>query len=192
VNEGGVETPCEPLGEGGRGHLGCPVIVCGVAIAGKAVLGERLHQPIELRSESTLTEVRAGIDQMSFSLPPLCPPVLEPDLNFEVGFGISIARGIPNSGLCEVGPHRNLLSGRHIWISVSGKKSFQLLQLLRGEMGSLSSLSFFLSILIQGVVLAVCNLTALAGGFTRVRLYFDCGGGKVRGGAGREGGVHCG
>jgi len=177
VNEGGVETPCEPLGEGGRGHLGCPVIVCGVAIAGKAVLGERLHQPIELRSESTLTEVRAGIDQMSFSLPPLCPPVLEPD---------------PNSGLCEVGPHRNLLSGRHIWISVSGKKCFQLLQLLRCEMGSLSSLSFFLSILIKGVVLAVSSLTALAGGFTRVRLYFDCGGGKVRGGAGREGGVHCG
>lgn len=160
MNEGGVETPGEPLGEGGGGHLGGPVIVGGIAIACKAVLGERLHQPIELRSESALTEVRTGIDQMSLPLSPLCTPVFEPD---------------PNSGLSEVGPHRNLLSGRHVWISISGKKCLQLLQLLRGEVGSLSSLSFLLSILVKGVVLAVCNFAALTGCFARVRFYFDCG-----------------
>ena len=80
MNEGGVEAPGEPLGEGGGGHLGRPVVVGGVAVASKTVLRERLHQSVELRSEPSLAKVRAGINQMSFPLPPFCPSVLEPNL----------------------------------------------------------------------------------------------------------------
>ena len=80
MNEGGVEAPGEPLGEGGGGHLGPPVIVGGVAVARKTVLRERLHEAAELRSESSFAEIRACIDKMSLPLPPLCSSIFEPDL----------------------------------------------------------------------------------------------------------------
>ena len=79
MHEGSVETPGETLGEGGRGHLGGPVVVARVAVGGEAVLGEGLHQTVELRPEP-LPEVSV-LQQVPLSLPPLRPPVLEPNLN---------------------------------------------------------------------------------------------------------------
>ena len=46
----------------------------------------------------------------------------------------------PNSGLGEIGPHCNLLTYTHIWVSISGKKCLQFLQLLAGKMRSLATL----------------------------------------------------
>lgn len=47
----------------------------------------------------------------------------------------------PDSCLREIGPHGNLLSGRHVRIPISTECMLQLLQLLRCEMRSLSALS---------------------------------------------------
>ena len=52
-----VEAPGKSFGEGGAGHLGRPVVVGGVAVAGQGVLGEWLHQPVELGPETALAEV---------------------------------------------------------------------------------------------------------------------------------------
>ena len=57
MHKRGVEAPGKALGEGGAGHLGHPVVVGGVAVASQGVLGERLHQPVELGPETALAEV---------------------------------------------------------------------------------------------------------------------------------------
>ena len=81
VHKRGVEAPGKALGEGGAGHLGRPVVVGGVAVAGQGVLGEWLHQPVELcRPETSLAEVRACIEQVALPLSPFCSAVLEPNL----------------------------------------------------------------------------------------------------------------
>ena len=61
VHKRGVEPPGKALGEGGTGDLGRPVVIGGVAVARQGVFRERLHQPVELRPETTLAEVRACI-----------------------------------------------------------------------------------------------------------------------------------
>ena len=80
VHKRGVEAPGKALGEGGAGHLGCPVVIGGVAVASQGVLGEGLHQSVELRPKTSLAEVGACIEQMALSLSPFCSPVLEPNL----------------------------------------------------------------------------------------------------------------
>lgn len=47
----------------------------------------------------------------------------------------------PNSSFSEVRPHGNFLARRHVRITVPGESRFKLLQLLAGEMCSLSALS---------------------------------------------------
>ena len=69
----------------------------------------------------------------------------------------------PDSGLGEVGPHGDLLPGWHVWVSVASKQRLQLLELLGGEVSSLSSLSLLLAILVQTVIVTVTNLAALTG-----------------------------
>ena len=74
-----VEPPGEALREGGRGNLGRPVVVAGVAVAREAVLREGLHEAaVKLRPEP-FPEVCVG-QQVSLPLPPFRPPVLEPNL----------------------------------------------------------------------------------------------------------------
>ncbi len=80
VHERRIEPPGEALGQGGGRDFGGPIVVGGVAVARQALLMEGLHQPVELGSEAAFAEVRAGIDEVAFTLPPLCPSVLEPDL----------------------------------------------------------------------------------------------------------------
>ena len=88
-----VEPPrgAEALGEtGGRGgdaggRLGRPVVVGGVARVERVVGGEglRRHEAGELAAEAAgghLAEVARRLDQVPLPLPPLGPPVLEPDL----------------------------------------------------------------------------------------------------------------
>ena len=80
MHKRGVEPPGKALGEGGAGHLGRPVVIGGVAVASQGVLGERLHQPVELGPKTSLAEVRACIQQVALSLSPFCSTVLEPNL----------------------------------------------------------------------------------------------------------------
>ena len=81
VHKRRVEAPGKSFGEGGAWHLGCPVVVGGVTVACQRVLGEGLHQAIELsRPKTSLAKVRAGIEQVSLPLSPFCSPVLEPNL----------------------------------------------------------------------------------------------------------------
>ena len=47
----------------------------------RRVVGERLHEPVELGAEAALAEVGGGVDEVALTLPPLCPPILEPNLN---------------------------------------------------------------------------------------------------------------
>ena len=68
----------------------------------------------------------------------------------------------PDSGLGEVGPHADLLPGAHVGVPVPRKQRLQLLQLLRGEVGTLSPLPLLLPVLVQAVVVAVADLAALA------------------------------
>jgi len=46
----------------------------------------------------------------------------------------------PDSGLGQVGPGGDLLSGRHVRVPVALERGLELLQLLTGEVSSLSSL----------------------------------------------------
>ena len=84
----GGEAPGEILVEGGAGDgLGGPVVVSVVRVKGvvKCCLG---HEGVELGAEAAgrggsqggLAEVACGMDNVSLSLPPLGPAVLEPDL----------------------------------------------------------------------------------------------------------------
>ena len=77
-------------------------------------------------------------------------------------------RTYPDSGLRQVGPHGYLLPGWHVRVSVPSKQSLQLLELLGGEVSSLSPLSLLLAVLVQAVVVTVRHLTALAGGLAGV------------------------
>jgi len=47
----------------------------------------------------------------------------------------------PNSRFREVGPGGYLFPGRHVWISVPLERCLQLLELLAGEVGPLTSLT---------------------------------------------------
>ena len=74
----------------------------------------------------------------------------------------------PDSGLGEVGPHADLLPGAHVGVPVPRKQRLQLLQLLRGEVGTLSPLPLLLPVLVQAVVVAVADLAALTGSLTGI------------------------
>ena len=80
MHERGVQPPGEPLGEGGGRDLGRPVVVAGVPVAGQTVVGEGLHEPVELGAEPALAEVGAGVDEVALTLPPLSATVLKPNL----------------------------------------------------------------------------------------------------------------
>ena len=54
----------------------------------------------------------------------------------------------PDFRLWQIGPSGYLLSGGHIWIPISGKQSFQFLQLLAREVCPLPPLSFILFFLV--------------------------------------------
>ena len=86
---GGAETLGETGGRGGDagGGFGGPVVVGGVArVEGVVGGGEglRRHEAVELTAEAPggrhLAEVARRLDQVPLPLPPLGPPVLEPDL----------------------------------------------------------------------------------------------------------------
>ena len=84
--QGCVEPPGESLGQAGTWYLGGPVVIGGVAVASQRVLGEGLHQPVELGTEAALAEIRAGVHEVALPLPPLGSPVLEPDLRGRIRF----------------------------------------------------------------------------------------------------------
>ena len=105
MHQRSVEPPGEPLGQAGAGHLGCPVVVGGVAVAGQRVLGERLHQTVELGSEASFAEVCRGVHQVSLAFPPLGTAVLEPDLRERINevSGEMFCLQTRNSRLCGAG-----------------------------------------------------------------------------------------
>lgn len=67
----------------------------------------------------------------------------------------------PDSGLCEVGPHRDLLSGAHVRIPVPLESGFQLLQLLAGEVSPLPSLFLFLRLIRVSIVTSLLDRSLL-------------------------------
>ena len=62
MHKWGVEAPGKAFGERWTWHFGGPVVVRRVAVARQRVLGEGLHQPVELGTEASLAEVRAGVE----------------------------------------------------------------------------------------------------------------------------------
>lgn len=50
----------------------------------------------------------------------------------------------PDPGLCEVGPHGDLLPRAHVRVAIPLESGLQLLQLLAGKVGSLPPLPLFL------------------------------------------------
>ena len=58
----------------------------------------------------------------------------------------------PDSGLCDVGPHGDLLAGAHVGVAVAREERLQLLQLLRGEVRALPPLPLVLVLLRLGRV----------------------------------------
>lgn len=63
----------------------------------------------------------------------------------------------PDSGLGEVGPHRDLLPGAHVRVSVPLESGFQLLQLLAGEVSPLPSLLLFLGLIRISIVTSLLD-----------------------------------
>jgi len=109
-----------------------PVVISRVTTGVERVCVERtLHQAVKSsrrsrrssREGAGLSEI-AG-DEVAFPLAPFRPSVFEPD---------------PDSWFSEVCPHGHFFANAHVRIPVSGEESFQLLQLLRGEVGPLSPL----------------------------------------------------
>ena len=62
MHKWGVEAPGKSFGERWTWYFGGPVVVRRVAVARQRVLGEGLHQPVELGTEPSLAEVRAGVE----------------------------------------------------------------------------------------------------------------------------------
>lgn len=58
----------------------------------------------------------------------------------------------PDPGLCEVGPHGDLLPGAHVRVAVALEGGLELLQLLASEVGPLPPLTLLLGRVVRGVV----------------------------------------
>jgi len=82
----------------------------------------------------------------------------------------------PDAGLCEVGPHGDLLAGAHVRVSVPLEGGLQLLQLLAGEVSPLPPL-----LLLQGAFVGAGLVQLVLVGLLCVWR-----GRKRKGGAGRE------
>ena len=67
----------------------------------------------------------------------------------------------PNSGLGQVGPHRDFLPGAHVRVTVPLESGFQLLQLLAGEVSPLPPLLLFLGIVRVAVIAPVFSAPLL-------------------------------
>ena len=73
----------------------------------------------------------------------------------------------PYPRFCQWGPHGNVFSGADIWIPISGKKRFQFLQLLWGEMCPLSPLALVIDVIFVAFgfdVLCLIQLTVRVDG----------------------------
>lgn len=76
----GVHGPGKGLGAERGGHLAGPVVVGGVgAVEGLGVC-EGLHQPVSEPALEVGSRRRSRVHRVPLPLPPLSPPVLEPDL----------------------------------------------------------------------------------------------------------------
>lgn len=76
----------------------------------------------------------------------------------------------PDPGLCEVGPHGDLLPRAHVRVAIPLESGLQLLQLLAGEVGPLSPLPLLLRWVVRRVVVLVLGLFFLCKGGRRLGL----------------------
>lgn len=76
----------------------------------------------------------------------------------------------PDPGLCEVGPHGDLLPRAHVRVAIPLESGLQLLQLLAGEVGPLPPLPLLLRWVVRRVVVLVLGLFFLCKGGRRLGL----------------------
>lgn len=76
----------------------------------------------------------------------------------------------PDPGLCEVGPHGDLLPRAHVRVAIPLESGLELLQLLAGEVGPLPPLPLLLRGVVRRVVVLVLDLFFLCKGGRRLGL----------------------